>query len=54
MTAGRRIGRRVTMYCWLVDHSSRVIAVYNGEPSGTRNTILYARKTRVPVRVLKG
>ena len=39
---------------WLVDHSSRVIAVYNGEPSGTRNTILYARKTRVPVRVLKG
>ena len=39
---------------WLVDHSSRVIAVYNGEPSGTRNTILYARKTRVPVQVLKG
>ena len=39
---------------WLVDHSSRIIAVYNGEPSGTRNTILYARKTRVPVYVLKG
>ena len=26
---------------WMVDHSSRVIAVYNGQPGGTRNTILY-------------
>ena len=24
---------------WMVDRSSRVIAVYNGEPGGTRNTI---------------
>ena len=39
---------------WMVDHSSRVIAVYNGEPGGTRNTIIYARKSRVPVRLLKG
>ena len=27
---------------WMVDHSSRVIAVFNGEPSGTKNTIDYA------------
>ena len=39
---------------WMVDRSSRVIAVYNGQPSGTRNTINYARKNRVPVRYLKG
>lgn len=30
---------------WMVDHSSRVIAVFNGEPSGTKNTIDYARKS---------
>ncbi|MBS1402918.1 MAG: DUF1273 family protein [Oscillospiraceae bacterium] len=24
---------------WMVDHASRVIAVFNGEPSGTKNTI---------------
>ena len=24
---------------WMVDHSARVIAVYNGQPSGTQNTI---------------
>ena len=28
---------------WMVDHSSRVIAVFNGEPSGTRNTMEYAK-----------
>lgn len=27
---------------WMVDHSSRLIAIYNGTPSGTRNTIEYA------------
>ena len=27
---------------WMVDHSARVIAVYNGELGGTRNTINYA------------
>lgn len=25
------------------------VAVYNGHPSGTRNTIEYAKKKRVPV-----
>ena len=29
---------------WMVDHASRVIAVWNGLPSGTKNTIDYARK----------
>ena len=28
---------------WMVDRSSRVMAVYNGEPGGTRNTIEYAK-----------
>ena len=27
---------------WMVDHSARVIAVFNGEPGGTKNTIDYA------------
>ena len=34
---------------WMVDRSARVIAFYNGEPGGTRNTILYADKNRSPV-----
>lgn len=29
---------------WMVDHSALVIAVYNGEPGGTRNTIEFARR----------
>lgn len=37
---------------WMVDHSARVIAVYNGQPSGTRNTIEYARRCGVPVVLL--
>ncbi len=34
---------------WMVDHSARVIAVYNGQPSGTRNTVEYAKRQGVPV-----
>ena len=34
---------------WMVDRSARVIAVYNGESGGTRNTIKYAEKHCVPV-----
>ena len=34
---------------WMVDRSARVIAVYNGEAGGTRNTIKYADKCGVPV-----
>lgn len=29
---------------WMVDHSRRVIAFYNGSAGGTKNTIDYARK----------
>lgn len=34
---------------WMVDHSARVIAVWNGTPSGTKNTIVYAKRKGVPV-----
>lgn len=34
---------------WMVDRSSRVIAVFNGEPSGTKNTIAYAEKKLVQI-----
>ena len=37
---------------WMVDHASRVIAVYNGAPSGTKNTIEYAKKKGVSIRIL--
>ena len=39
---------------WMVNHSSMVIAVYNGKAGGTRNTIQYAWKNHVPVKYLKG
>ena len=39
---------------WMVDRSSRVIAVYNGEAGGTRNTIRYAEKKGVPIVFLDG
>lgn len=32
---------------WMVDHSSLVIAVYNGGSGGTRNTIEYAKKKQI-------
>ena len=35
---------------WMVDHSARVIAAWNGEPSGTKNTVDYANKNGVEVR----
>ena len=28
---------------WMVDHSSRIIAYWNGTPGGTRNTVEYAK-----------
>ena len=34
---------------WMVDHSSRVIAVFNGEASGTKNTVDYAEKRKLQV-----
>ncbi len=35
---------------WMVDHSSRVIAVYNGMEGGTRNTLEYAESQGVLIR----
>lgn len=37
---------------WIVDHSSRVIAVFNGDPSGTKNTIEYANRKSKQVVLL--
>ena len=39
---------------WMVDHSTRVIAVYNGEPGGTKNTLEYAGKIGVPCVIIDG
>ena len=38
---------------WMVDHSARVIAAYNGQSGGTRNTVEYAKRCGVPLVVLK-
>ena len=34
---------------WMVDHSARVIAAYDGESGGTRNTIRYAETKKVEI-----
>lgn len=34
---------------WLVDHASRLIAVWNGKPSGTGNAVRYALAQKVEV-----
>jgi len=34
---------------WMVDHSSLLIAVFNGEPGGTLNTIRYAQKNQIEI-----
>lgn len=39
---------------WMVNHASRVIAVFNGEKSGTKNTIDYAEKVEVPIVYIRG
>ena len=39
-----------TRNIFMVNHSSRVIAVFNGEKGGTKNTIDYADRHGVPVR----
>lgn len=39
---------------WMVNHSARVIAVFSGRPGGTRNTIDYAKRKGIPVRIIKG
>ena len=39
---------------WMVDHSSRVIAVFSGEPSGTKNTIDYAKALGISISFICG
>lgn len=39
---------------WMVNHSAKVIAVFNGQPSGTKNTISYALRCGVPVVQIRG
>ena len=39
---------------WMVNHSTRVIAVFTGQPSGTKNTIDYAYRQGVPVVLIEG
>lgn len=39
---------------WMVRHSGLVIAVFNGEPGGTKNTLDFAQKTGVPCVVIDG
>lgn len=38
---------------WMVRHSALVIAVFNGERGGTKNTMDYAQRTGVPCVVIK-
>lgn len=37
---------------YIVDHADRMIAVYDGQPGGTKNTIMYAKKQGKPVLIL--
>lgn len=39
--------------CWMVDHSALVIAAYNGCNGGTQNTIRYAERQGVSVRIVQ-
>ena len=37
---------------WMVNHSDRVIAVFNGQNGGTKNTINYARKKNIKIFIV--
>ena len=39
---------------WMVDHAARVIAVFNGEKSGTANTVRYAAAKGVKTVFISG
>lgn len=49
------VSENYTRFCfqkrneWMVDSSSRVIAVFDSEPGGTKNTVDYANRKGVPV-----
>lgn len=44
-TAKKLLGRN----SWMVDHSSGVLALWNGTRGGTQNCVDYAKRRRVPV-----
>lgn len=54
ITSGYHTGVYQVRNEWMVNHSARVIAVFNGQPSGTKNTIDYAECQGVPVRIIEG
>lgn len=37
---------------WMVDHSGLILAAFNGETGGTRNTLVYAHQQGVQVKLL--
>ena len=39
---------------YMVNHSNRLIAVYNGEAGGTRNTLNYAKKKDIEIIIIDG
>lgn len=39
---------------WMVRHSALVIAVFNGESGGTKNTLDFAQRSNVPCVVIDG
>ena len=39
---------------WMVRHSALVIAVYNGESGGTKNTLDFAKRNGIPCVVIDG
>ena len=53
------ISEQYTPFCmqkrnqYMVDQSSRLIAVWNGKPSGTLNTIKYAKKKGIEVVIIE-
>ena len=54
ITSGYHTGVYQIRNEWMVSHSARVIAVFNGQPSGTKNTIDYAKNQGIPVRIIEG
>ena len=38
---------------WMVNHSSKLIAVFNGALGGTKNTVKYAMRMNVPISYIK-
>lgn len=37
---------------WMVNHSAKIIAVYDGKPGGTKNTISYAQNKNLQITLI--